>query len=126
MLPKLRVLSEGEKHNAIALQAEGDTEGSGLQNLCVLLPPPCPHRFGEEFYSNASRVGLPKRIRVCAGPASFNLASGALLLGFWGSEVLKLCDLLSGIKQLRQVVNIFLLLGVLVLQKNSKYCAVCP
>ena len=32
--------------------------------------------FGEEFYSNGSRVGLLMRIRVVYGLHCFNLASG--------------------------------------------------
>ena len=37
---------------------------------------PNPGGFGEEFYSNGSRAGLLVRIRVCARPVLFNLASG--------------------------------------------------
>ena len=46
-------------------QAKGDTAGSCfLKTVC-----PNPGGFGEEFYSNDSRVRFLMRIRVCAGPA---------------------------------------------------------
>ena len=60
-----RVLCGAEKNNVIALP------GKGGHNRLMPLKTVCPNLggFGEEFYSNDSRVGLLIRIRVCAGPA---------------------------------------------------------
>ena len=82
-------LGEVEKNSMIALPAKGrHSRLVSLQTVCCNLG-----GFGEKFYSDGSRLGL-LRINVCAGPASFNLASGGLLM-----SVLRLsnCDLLSGI-----------------------------
>ena len=60
-----RVLGKVERNSSIALS------GKGVHCELVPLKTVCPHRegYGEEFYSNGSRVGLLIRIRVCAGPA---------------------------------------------------------
>ena len=60
-----RVLDEVEKNSFIALP------GKGGHSRLMPLKTVCPNLegFGEEFYSNGSRVGLLIRIRVCAGPA---------------------------------------------------------
>ena len=82
-------MGEVEKNSFIALPAKG-RHGRlvFLQTVCCNLG-----GFGEKFYSDGSRLGL-LRINVCAGPASFNLASGGLLM-----SILRLsnCDFLSGI-----------------------------
>ena len=59
-----RVLGEVEKNSFIALPGKGGHSGLVPQKLC-----PNPGGFGEEFYSNGSRVKLLGRSRVCAGPA---------------------------------------------------------
>ena len=40
---------------------------------------PNPGEFGEEFYGERLKAGAAGKIRVCAGPALFNLVSGNLL-----------------------------------------------
>ena len=58
-----RVLGEVEKKSFIALPGKGGHSGlMPLKNVSQ------PEGFGEEFYSNGSRVGLLIRIRGCAGP----------------------------------------------------------
>ena len=60
-----RVLGEVEKNSLIALPGKKGHRGLvPLKTVCSN-----PGGFGEEFYSNGSRVGLLIRIRVCAGPA---------------------------------------------------------
>ena len=77
-----RVLGEVEKKSFIALPGRGGhSRLMPSKTVC-----PNPGGFGEEFYSNGSRVGLLIRIRVCAGPASFNLASGGPLMSFCDSR----------------------------------------
>ena len=59
-------MGEVEKISFIALPGKGGHIGlMPLKTVC-----PNPGGFGEEFYSNGSRVGLLIRIRVCAGPAA--------------------------------------------------------
>ena len=59
-----RVLGEVEKNNFIALPGKGGCSGLvPLKTVC-----PNPGGFGEEFYSDGSRVGLLISIRVCEGP----------------------------------------------------------
>ena len=70
-----RVLGEVEKHSFIALPGKGRHSR---------LPPSktvCPHPggFGEEFYSNGSRVGLLTRLGCVQGLHPFNFVSGNLL-----------------------------------------------
>ena len=77
-----RVLGEVEKNIFSALPGKGGCSGFVPQKLCPL----SQRRFGEEFYSNGSRVGLLIKIRV-----SFNLSSGGLLMSF---SMLSNCDLL--------------------------------
>ena len=60
-----RVLGEVEKNSFIVLLGKRGYSGLVPQKLCV----PPPGGFGEELYSNGSRVGLLIRIRVRAGPA---------------------------------------------------------
>ena len=45
-----------------------------MQTMC-----PNPGEFGEEFYGERLKAGAAGKIRVCAGPAMFNLVSGNLL-----------------------------------------------
>ena len=56
----------------------------GGYSRLVPLHTDCPNagEFGKELYSNGSRARLLIRIRVCAGPPSFHLASGGLLMSF--------------------------------------------
>ena len=80
-------MGEVEKKSIIALPAKGRHSGLvSFQTVCCNLG-----GFGEKFYSHGSRLGL-LRISVCAGSASFNLASGSLLMSFLR---LSNCDLLS-------------------------------
>ena len=72
-------MGEVEKNSFIALPGRGGH--SGLMPLKTVYPN--LGGYGEEFYSNGSRVGLLIRIRVCAH--SFNLISGSLLMSFPGS-----------------------------------------
>ena len=73
-----RVLGEVEKNSFIDLPGKGGTQQPhASKTVC-----PNPGGFGEEFYSNGSRAELLTRIRVCAGPALLNLASGGLLVSF--------------------------------------------
>ena len=61
-----RVLGEVEKNSFVALPGKGRHSRLLPQNIM------CPYMggFGEEFYSNSSRVGLLIRgVCVCAGPA---------------------------------------------------------
>ena len=62
-----------------------------MADLCFSTLCPNPEGLGEEFYSKGSRMGLPIRIRVCAGSrwsgllilmrlsCPFNLDSGGFL-----------------------------------------------
>ena len=59
-----RVLGEIEK-SFISLPGKGGHSGLMLSKLCPNL-----ERFGEEFYSNGSRLRLLIRIRVYAGPVA--------------------------------------------------------
>ena len=60
-----RVLGEVAKNSFVALPGKGGTQqANGPKTVC-----PNPGEFGEESYSSGSRVGLPIRIRVCAGLA---------------------------------------------------------
>ena len=59
-----RVLGEIEK-SFISLPGKGGHSGLMLSKLCPNL-----ERFGEEFYSNGSRMRLLIRIRVYAGPVA--------------------------------------------------------
>ena len=62
---KDRVLGEVEKNSFIALPGrKGHSSLVPLKTVC-----PNPGRFGEELYSNGSRVGLLMSIMVCTGPA---------------------------------------------------------
>ena len=76
-----RVLGEVEKDSFIAFPGKGLHSG--------LVPPkivcPNPGGFGEEFYSNSSRVGLLTRLGCVPGLHSSNLVSGNILMGFSGS-----------------------------------------
>ena len=78
---------EGKQNSSIALTGKG-----GYSRL-VPLNTECPNagEFGEGFYSTGPRARLLIRIRVCAGPASFLLASGGLLMSL---SRLSNCDLL--------------------------------
>ena len=82
----------------------------------------CPTQggFGEEFCSNGSRAGLLIRLGCVQGLHSFNLASGGLLMNFCGSWGYQIVTFSLEWRMLYQVVNIFHLLGVLVLQKSSE------
>ena len=60
-----RVLDEVEKNSFIALPGKGGHRWLMCSKLCV----PTWGGFGEEFYSNGSRVGLLIGITVCAGSA---------------------------------------------------------
>ena len=73
------VLGEVEMNRFIALPGKG--EHGGLMPWKTM----CPNlrAFGEELYSNGSRVGL--MLGCVQGLCSFNLASGGLLLNFCGS-----------------------------------------
>ena len=51
-----------------------------LKTVC-----PNPEGFSEEFYRNDSRQYLLIKVRVCAGPALLNLASGDVLMSFYGT-----------------------------------------
>ena len=76
---------KGRKSSFIALSGKGGHK--------KLMPPKtvCPRLggFGEEFYSNGSRVGLLIRIRVCmGGQHSCNLASGGPLMSLCGNQTM--------------------------------------
>ena len=60
-----RVLGEIEKKSFISLPGKGGCSGLMLSKLCPNL-----ERFGEEFYSDGSRMRLLIRIRVYAGPVA--------------------------------------------------------
>ena len=68
-------MGEVEKNSSTAFP---DKEGhSGLLPLKTKCPN--PGEFGEEFYGKMLRAGAADKIRVCVGPALFNLVSGNLL-----------------------------------------------
>ena len=92
-------MGEVEKNNFIVLL------GKGGHSMLVPLKTVClnPEGFSEEFYRNDSRQYLLIKVRVCAGPALLNLASGDELL--WYSR-LSNCDLHSRMKKLHQVVHL--------------------
>ena len=71
-----RVLGEVEKNSFIALP------GKGGHSRLLPWKTMCPRLrgFGEEFYSNHSRVGLLVRSESVQGPLSFSLTSGGLLI----------------------------------------------
>ena len=60
---------EAEKNNFVALPGRGGHSRLVPSKLCVPTRGGVGGGFGEEFYSSGSRVGLLRRIRVCAGPA---------------------------------------------------------
>ena len=60
-----RVLGEVEKNSFSALPSKGGHSWPMPSKLCV----PTQGGFGEEFYSNGSRVRFLIRSSVCAGPA---------------------------------------------------------
>ena len=76
-----RVSGEVGKNRFIALPGKRGHSGvPPLKTMC-----PNPGRFGEEFYSNGSRVGLLVRLGCVHGLHSFHLVSGNLLMSFSGS-----------------------------------------
>ena len=76
-----RVWGEVEKNSFIALPGIGRHSGLvPLKTVCSN-----PGGFGEEFYSNCSRLGLLIRLECVQGQHSFNLVSGGLLMSFSGS-----------------------------------------
>ena len=74
-------MGEVEKNNFIVLL------GKGGHSMLVPLKTVCPNPegFSEEFYRNDSRQYLLIKVRVCAGPALLNLASGDVLMSFYGT-----------------------------------------
>ena len=91
-----------QKRTALLLcQAKGNTVGPCSEKLCLN-----SGEFGEEFYSSGSRAGLLIRIRMCKHPAFLKFGL------MWSPDLLR--------RLLHQVVSIFYLLGVIVLQNNSK------
>ena len=69
-----RVLGEAEKNSFIVLPGKaGHSRLLPLKTVC-----PHPAGFGEEFYTNSSRVGLLIRLGCVQGLHSFNLVSGNL------------------------------------------------
>ena len=86
----------------------------------------CPNLggFGEKFYSNGSRAVLLIRISCVQDLHSFNPVSDGLLMTFCGSQGYQTVTFSLELRMLHQVVNIFHLLGALVLQKSSKILCV--
>ena len=71
-----RVFSEVEKNIFIALPGKGrHSQLLPSKNVC-----PSAGGFGEEFYSNTSRVGLLIKLGLVQDLHSINLASGAPLI----------------------------------------------
>ena len=76
-----RVLGEAEKNSFIVLPGKaGHSRLLPLKTVC-----PHPAGFGEEFYTNSSRVGLLIRLGCVQGLHSFNLVSGNLFSFFFSS-----------------------------------------
>ena len=73
-----RVLGEVENNSFIGLPGKGEHRGFlPLKTVC-----PNPGGFGEEFYSNSSRMGLLIGVGCVQGLHSFHLVSGNLLMSF--------------------------------------------
>ena len=102
-------------------QVKGDIVGLCPQKLCVPT-----QGFGEEFYSNGSRVGLLIIIRVCAGPAL--LQSGLRqspdeLLWFLR---LSDCDLLWNEERFIKYLTSSICWGFQFCRRAQRYCHVYP
>lgn len=74
-------MGEVEKNNFIVFPGKGGhSRLMPSKTVC-----PNPEGFSEEFYRNDSRQYLLIKVRVCAGPALLNRASGDVLMSFYGS-----------------------------------------
>ena len=104
-------MDEVEKNNFIALPGKGGRSGL-LPSKTVC---PNPGGFGEEFYSNRSRVGLLIRLGCVQGLHSFNLVSGNILMSFSGSFNLASGGLLKN-------ADIFHLFGVSFYKELKDMC----
>ena len=76
-----RVLGEVEKDSFVVLPGKrGHSRLLPSKTVC-----PNPGGFGEEFYSNGSKVGLLIRLGCVQELHSFHLVSGNLWMSFSGS-----------------------------------------
>lgn len=74
-------MGEVENNNFIVSTGKGGHSSlHASKTVC-----PNPEGFSEEFYRNVSKQYLLIKVRVCAGPALLNLASGGCLDELHGS-----------------------------------------
>ena len=94
-----RVWGEVQKHSFISLPGKGGHRGLLPQETKCPKPGGCD----EEFYSNTSRVGLPRRIRVCAGSQVVGLL---ILMSFSGPCNLALGGFLAALPLISNCLNL--------------------
>ena len=104
-------LGEVEKNTLIALPGKGGHSRLMPSKLCV----PTWEDLVRSFIAMVQGQGCWQGLWCVQGLQSFNLASGGLLMSFYASQGYQTVTFSLEWRMLHQVVNIFHLLGILVL-----------